>query len=81
MEAVVTIGCLHGSRGGVQGVQTPSLKDLLNIGFLSNTGPDPLKITKAISQHSMLAHHWHAGRWWAAFSGMWITSPLINFKK
>ena len=28
-----------------------------NIGFLSNIGPDPLKITKLPSQHSMLGHH------------------------
>ena len=28
-----------------------------NLGFLSNTGPDPLKITKLSSQHSMLGHH------------------------
>ena len=28
-----------------------------NIGFLSNTGLDPLKITKLPSQHSMLGHH------------------------
>ena len=26
-------------------------------GFLSNTGPDRLKITKLISQNSMLGHH------------------------
>ena len=32
--------------GGGQGVQTP-LDNYKNIGFLSNTGPDPLKITKA----------------------------------
>ena len=31
-----------------------------NIVFLSNTGPDPLKITKLPSQHSMLGHHQHA---------------------
>ena len=28
-----------------------------NIGFLKNTGLDPLKITKLPSQHSMLGHH------------------------
>ena len=33
------------SRGG-RGVWTPLLKNHKNIGFLSNTGPDPLKITK-----------------------------------
>ena len=33
------------------------LKKHKNIGFLSNTGPDALKITKLTSQHSMLGHH------------------------
>ena len=31
-----------------------------NIGFLNNTVPDPLKITKLLSQHLMLGHHGHA---------------------
>ena len=31
-----------------------------NLGFLSNTGPDPLKITKLASQHSILRHHRYA---------------------
>ena len=44
-------------RGG-QGVWTP-LKNHKDIGFLSNTGQDPLKITKLPSQHSMLGHHRH----------------------
>ena len=35
-----------------QGVRTPLINHK-NIGFLSNTGPDPLKITKLPSQHSM----------------------------
>ena len=34
----------------------PPLKNHKNIGFLSNTGPDPLKITKLPSQHSMLGN-------------------------
>ena len=42
--------------GGGQGVRTP-LKNHKNMGFLSNSGPDPLKITKLQSQHSMLGHH------------------------
>ena len=33
----------------------PDPENHINIGFLSNTGPDPLKITK----HSMLGHHRH----------------------
>ena len=47
--------------GGGQGFQTPPpLKNHKNIGFLSNTGPDPLTITKLPSQHSMLGHHRHS---------------------
>ena len=42
---------------GGQGIQTTPH---LNIGFLSNTGLDPLKISKLPSQHSMLDHHRHA---------------------
>ena len=38
----------------------PSLKNHKNIGFLSSTGLDRLKITKMPSQHSMLGHHQHA---------------------
>ena len=72
-------------RGG-QGVQTPPpLKSHKNIGFLSNTGPDPLKITKLPSQHSMLGHHRHTSetpfRW--RFTGgpimarlYWYLDPL-----
>ena len=44
---------------GDRGVWTPTLKILKNIRFLSNTGPDPLKITKLPSQHSMLGNHCH----------------------
>ena len=38
----------------------PRPKNHKNIGFLSNTGLDPLKITKLPSQNSMLGHHRHA---------------------
>ena len=48
-----------GGGGGGQGVQT-HLKNYKNIGFLSNTGPEPLIITKIPSQHSMLGHHRHS---------------------
>ena len=36
-------------EGGGQGVWTP-LKNHKNIGFSSNTGPDPLKITKKATE-------------------------------
>ena len=42
--------------GGGQGVKTP-LKNHKNIGFLSNTCPDPLKNHKATKPDSMLGHH------------------------
>ena len=48
-----------GGGGGGTGVQTP-LKNHKNIGFLSNSGLDHLKITKLPSEHSMLGHHQHA---------------------
>ena len=54
-----------------------------NIGFLSNSSSDPLKITKLPSQHSMLGHHRTAcetplnggslaGRCWPAYRSIWI---------
>ena len=56
----VVCPCMYGSRGeggGGQGVRTPLQENYKNIGFLSNTGPDPLKITKLPIQHSMLGHN------------------------
>ena len=38
----------------------PPLKNHKNIGFLCNTGLDPLKITELPSQQSILDHHLHA---------------------
>ena len=38
-------------RGGGGRESGPHLKNHKNIGFLSNTGPDPLKITKIPSQN------------------------------
>ena len=63
-----------GGRGrSVRGSRPPpSLKNRKNIGFLSNTGPDPLKITKLPSQHSMLGHNQPASETplWPVFSGI-----------
>ena len=50
-------GLMCGSRWGGGGGDPPPWKITKNIGFLSNTGPDPLKITKLPVQHSMLGHH------------------------
>ena len=74
--------------GGDRGSRSP-LKNHKHLGFLSNTGLDPLKITKLPSQNSMLGHHLHAserhlngvllaGRGWPTFNGIWIISPLIK---
>ena len=46
--------------GSRPGVRTPPLRNHKNIGFQSNSGPDPLKL---LSQHSMLGHHQRAFRW------------------
>ena len=47
---------MFGSRGG--GGQGPDpLENHKNIGFLSNTGPGSLKITKLQIQHSVLGDH------------------------
>ena len=45
--------------GGGQGLRTSPLKIIRNIGFLSNTGQDPLKNYKA-TKPAMLGHHWQA---------------------
>ena len=65
------------SRGGGGGDRESGhpLKNHKNIGFLSNTGPDPLKMTKLPSQHSMSGHHRYASEMlfrWLADDG-----PLI----
>ena len=39
--------CVDPEGGGGQGVWTPPLKNHKNLGFLSNTGPDPQKKHKA----------------------------------
>ena len=47
-------------RGGAgsEGLDLPEKSQ--NIGFPSNIDPDPLKITKLPSQHSMVGHYRHA---------------------
>ena len=45
-------------KGGGQGFRTPTpLKNHKFIGFLINTGPVSLKITKLPSQHSTVGHY------------------------
>ena len=52
-----TLWLMRGSREGDRGSGPPPPWKWKNIGFLSNTGPDPLKIEKLPSQHSLLGHH------------------------
>ena len=65
--------CADAKRGGDRGSGPPPWKITKknNIGFNSNTGPDPLKITKLPIQHLMLSNH----RWWIANSCVWILPP------
>ena len=53
-----------GTGGG--GVRTP-LKNHKKYRVSSNIDPDPLKITKLPSQHSMMGHY---RQWWSIFSGI-----------
>ena len=49
-------------REGETGVHTRPPKNHKAVGFLSNTGPDPLKnrTTTKLALHSMLGDHWPA---------------------
>ena len=69
---------MSGSRGGGGGVvrgPDPLLENYENTGFLSNTGPDPLKITKLPIQHSMLGHHRPTSK--TPFKWRFAGGPLI----
>ena len=72
---------MFGSRGG-EGTRGPDppLENYKNIGFLSNTGPVPLKITKLQIQHSMLGHHRPARE--MPFKRCFaVLPPLVKLKK
>ena len=78
--------CQPWGRGGPN--TPPPRKITKNAGFYSNTGPDPLKITKLRSQQSMLGHHRHSSetpyiwrftlvyRHWPSDRGIWTLHPL-----
>ena len=55
----------------------PPLKNHKDIGVHSNTGLDPLKITKLPSQHSMLGHYRRASETQMAFRWRVDDDPLI----
>ena len=52
------VWAMGGSRGGDRRSGSPEKSQ--NIGFPSNIDPDPLKIIKLPSQHSMKGHYRHA---------------------
>ena len=59
-NGVVAFADPEGGRGsGLPPLPSPEKSQ--NIGFLSHTGPDPLKIIKILSQYSMLGHYCFAG--------------------
>ena len=74
---MMTCRPMGGSRGG-QGVRTPTLKNHKNIGFLSNTGPDPLKNHKATKPTFIVgpssARQRNATRKWRFAGG-----PMMSF--
>ena len=79
-------GSIGGDRGSGPRPPPPPLKNHKNIGFPSNNGQEPQKITKLPSQHSMVGHYWHANvllgcRWRPTFSSISILSPSHPLKK
>ena len=65
-------------RGGILGNESPHCKITKNIGFLSNTGPDPIEITKIPNQHSMLDHCWRVDGGPIIVVFVWILSPFLS---
>ena len=69
--------------GGGKGSGPP--ENYQNIGLNSNTDPDPLKKHKASKPGFYVWHHRHASetpfKCWLAYCGIWILSPVINYKR
>ena len=65
---------MRGSRGG-GGAGAPPPENHRNIGFISNTGPEPLKIEKLPSQHSILGHRRHASE--TSFKWRFAGGPMM----
>ena len=63
-----------GSRGGDDRGYGPPRK-ITKKGFLSNTGPDPLKIVKLLGQNSMLGHNWDASE--TPFKWCFAGEPMV----
>ena len=62
-------------EGGTGGLDPPEYHK--SIGFLSNTDPDPLKITKLPSQHSILGHQRPTSK--TPFKWRFAGGPLMAF--
>ena len=80
-KKIETVVCLSMPRadpgmGVGAGGPDPPLKNHKNIGFPSNIGPDPLKITKLPSQHSMLGQHRHASE--TPFKWRFAGGPMVT---
>ena len=86
--------CMGKSReGGIASPDPPPLKNHKNIGFLSNTGPDPLKILKATKPAFQCwaiiglptKPHFNGvslvGPWWPIYSHIWVLYPSTKKKK
>ena len=63
----------EGGPGGLD--PPPPLKSNKNIGFLTNTGPDPLKNYKATKPDSMLGRHRHANE--TSFKWCFTGGPMM----
>ena len=66
---------MGGSRGGDRGSGPPEKK----IGFPSNSGLNPLKITRLASQHSMVGHYRHASE--TPFQWRFAGGPMMAHVK
>ena len=53
------ITCTDPEKGQGSGL---TIKKIKNIGSISNTGPDPVKLIKLLSQYSMFGHLPHASK-------------------
>ena len=77
----ISVGCSQACADpeGGQGFQTPppSLKNHKNIGFLSSTGPDPLKFSKSQS-YQAIKSRFAGGPMLAHFK--WYLDPLSSKK-
>ena len=77
-KLAVLTGSISSSMGGsrVEGDRGSGPTPLINIGFLSITGPGPMEITKLPSQHSMLGHQRHASE--TPFKWRFAGGPMMT---